>query len=280
MSSQIVYVDGESFAGIALLFGCDYVGTELDDLRNINRDLYLMEKIFYAFNYHVVAKKNVTKKEMLEICENAAQLSTFKRIVVYFTGHGSQSYSDEHHEIWLHSSDDQTLELGCTSVKLETIIKFFKPVESNNPRLVDIPRIFFIDACRRKEEISGQKSSCHKLKRSNSTYMAYSPETEENDDNKNIITCYSAAPDCVAYINEYIAGSIWTNTLILELALSDKSLKDILDNVARRLNSLTKSQKLPCATPCVTIRGEVDEVHFLRESKKKRLNITGEHYTR
>ena len=273
--------------GIALLVGNDYIGTAQNELRNTHHDVDQLGKILESFKYFVYKETNISKDKMFEVCKLIAEHAKCKRIIVYFSGHGRDD------ELLFHPKNKRKSDV-CPSVKLETIINLFKPNKANNPELINISRVFLVDACRGGLEEKVYSPEHHNnMKRRNSFSTIdrpkdNDPEAEEKQENQrypnngNILIGYSSTPGFISYLDfrikkdRFMHGSIWTNIFILELIVSDRNVKVILeDGVAKRLEKLHRHKKDFCITPSVSIRGVFDDFSFLSDAKRGPLTIEG-----
>lgn len=190
--------------GIALIVSNNYEGTK-QWLPSTDQDSDEMKRFFSALgNYEVVVpKKNLRVDEFMCVCEYLASLpypETYKRIVIYFAGHGGNGF----------------IALQDKQVHIEDIQAIFDP--SKHTKLYNMARIFFIDACRGNTCYSslargGSDGSAQKIYQAHCKY-----------DNEMI--AYSTLKGYAAH-DDKEGGGFWTHTLYTCLVLKEYMHEDL-----------------------------------------------------
>ena len=203
-----------SCKGIALIVSNNYEGTD-NPLPGTDRDSDAMKRFFSALgNYEVVVpKKNLRVNEFTDICEHLASLEypeIYKRMVIYFAGHGGDGY----------------IALQDERVHIEAIQAIFDP--SKHPKLYTMARIFFIDACR------------------GSTLYTKDDHTRGSPDKKSYQVHCKCQNELIAYstLKGYAAydGESWTQTLY-ECLVLERYMQDDLLHILTYVNSELDSRQ-------------------------------------
>lgn len=177
-----------------------------------------MKTLFESFGIQCIPRQNqmATKKNIEDVlkhlydylkCYSGSKEN--KVLIFYFAGHGSSNdviISDDNQEIGLHGEIEHHF--------------------LNHPKLVDIPKLFFVDACRGHHEVLQAR-------------LANEPKTPSCLV-ENCLFAYATIPKHVTYSTEYYG--LWTDKLIECISSHPtESLSNILDDVA---NEVKESREL------------------------------------
>ncbi len=215
------------------------------------------EKLLYS----VIPLPNASKKTIVDVIKAVAKHfpvyedsnPRYKRIVFCFAGHGDNDL--------IHTED------GEINVR-EDIVDPLLPLECQ--RLVHIPKLFFIDACRGKIEdkpVSRGGGSFDKL-----VYSRVSTQS-------NYLLARSAIPTTKAYEirqGDIPVGGFWTQSFVAELQKQTNIGKDIgyiLIEVNRHVNALFNIAKHDCMQQAVCESTLLEHVFFLDEAIQRKLYV-------
>ena len=204
--------------GIALIASNNYEGTGYKHLPCTDEDSKNMKAFFSTLeNYEVVTpKKNLRANEFMNICERLASLQypeTYKRLVIYFAGHGGNGY----------------ITMIDERVRVEQLQAIFDP--GKNKTLDDMAKIFIIDACRGSGDARGGSDKSAKPYQAQCRYS-------------NQLMVYSTLEGHVAHSDEEGYGGVWTYAFYKCLVCKDymhKHLCDVLAHVNGKLGLQTSS---------------------------------------
>ena len=238
--------------GVALLVSNDYKGiVNVAELEFVHQDSVKMEQMFkHRLSYTVYRKKNVTGYDFVSYYEKLAKHSypsMCKRILVYFSGHGS--------------SDRDLLMQDKTEVKIADMIDCFKK-STCSKESAGMVKMFFFDICRGSRQDLGYKGG-------DETKWRISIPKEGG-----MLFAYASTPDHVAYGNS--SGSRWTNCLVqaLEKSKDDDDALHVLTsaNILMRKEVEKKDQTPGAAVEFQTaeyISTLAEFVYFKQEAVKK-----------
>ena len=144
--------------GIAILVTCDYNGGKPSNLPATNRDGDEMRKTFEKLGYHIHERRNekVTKNEIMELVEGlkdslyrykgkSTNPDGSKKVIVFaFSGRGGPDDDEDKDSVSLIMYNGDKLSLRGD------IMSNLIGIQS------EIPRLFFIDASRGKEELDDE----------------------------------------------------------------------------------------------------------------------------
>lgn len=182
--------------GVALILSNNYEGSE-KSLPGTDEDSKNMNNFFLTLgNYDVVLpkknlKRDLKSSEFKDVCEYLASLEypdVYKRIVVYFAGHG----------------DDGCIAMQDKDMHIEEIQAIFDPTK--HPKLYNMARIFLIDACR-----GSMYYSNHGRRRSDDSATRTIYQAHCKYDNE--LIAYSTLKGYVAYDKGSHVGGSWTHAL-------------------------------------------------------------------
>ena len=221
--------------GIAILVTCDYKAItskgQLSTLVGTNEDAKIVKETFDFFNYIIYQLQNeqATRDDIKALLKDISKdLSAYKgdmerKVIMFaFSGHGTNE--DESEKIF--ANDGQTLDIKDEIVLPLTM---HKAVE-------DIPKLFFIDACRGEMALvskgtggaGGGANSTPK-----STDEQYFEKGVQHVEGNYRID-YATIPDHVSYAGT--GGSMWLPKLALALREKNDSFQNIADNVKKQVH--------------------------------------------
>ena len=229
----------EKCRGIALIASNNYEGTD-KPLPSTDKDSDDIERFFKALgNYEVVTpEKNLKANEFMNICEHLASLQypeTYKRLVIYFAGHGGNGY----------------ITMIDKPVHVDDLQAIFDPV--NNDTLNHMAKIFIIDACRGSACYSSHTRGPGKGAKPYQAQCRYS----------NQLMVYSTLEGQVAHNDIESYGGLWTHTFHTCL-IRDKYMYDHLCDVLTHVNGYMDERGLQIAPHQSTLSG--DFIYFWIEA--------------
>ena len=201
--------------GLALIISNDYEDTE-KFLAGTEKDGERMKTAFERLGIATIWRHNVRWAELKELLRGAAQLdprkTMFETISFFFAGHG----------------DTKTIAMEDDPMDLQEVVKAFSPPKAR--WLGDIPKLFFIDACRGEDIITSypapavHRGSCSRLQE---PYPR--PRIIFTPKEGNILMAFSTLPSYVA--RDSTNGSKWTELLADELCKSTEEINEVLRQV-------------------------------------------------
>ena len=223
--------------GIALIVSNNYEGTK-SSLPSSDEDSDTMKNFFSELeNYEVVTLQNLKCNEFLDVCKYVAALrypQTYKRIVIYFAGHGGDGY----------------IGMLDKEVRIEDVQAIFDP--SKHPSLGNIARVFFIDACRRSKCIDHVRG-CLGNGTDPSTHQIYCKHHNE-------LIAYGTLKGNVAHDSQDGYGGSWTQELYSCLTDKENAHKD-LGQVLTLVNAKLGPNQTPTFTTSLS-----ESIFFWKES--------------
>ena len=250
--------------GLAILVTCDYEHTSSKrHLPATNKDAEEMETTFKQFNYdiHKLQNRDATRQGIKSMLSSASKyLNTYSTsrdlksqvIIFAFSGHGSNKKGIE----LLYSDDGRQIQLEDEVI--------FPLVQE--PSVADIPKIFFIDACRGNDVlVSVSKGGGLPREASKSAKQCWE-EKGVNHVQGNYRVYYATIPDHKAYANVDGSGSRWMPVMAHALRddEDDKSLADIASKVSSYVHNLPGDPKQQC--DMLTNRITTGPLHLKRMS--------------
>ena len=212
--------------GLALIITNDYSDAhELVTLTGTNEDGERMHQAFQQLKFATHWESNVSSSRLEQLIYDATryeyydQLRNYKCIAFVFSGHGCKK---EH--IYM--------QFGETVNVVDSIVMPFLPKSAR--KIGSLPKLFFIDACRGRENIdpvvvprgSGKEVEPKAVERG-VTEMQDSLVAPEG----NYLIAYSTMPEHKSY--ELLGkGGIWMTTLAEKICTSHDSIEDILATVS------------------------------------------------
>ncbi len=208
--------------GFALIISNDYCDTpsqlDLPPLAGTKKDAQQMASAFKTLNIVTLCEHNLTRARLMQLVYETAQSTNYPRestcIAFVFSGHG---YERNH----LYMQDGK-------KVKIEQLVEQFLPRKA--PKIANIPKLFFIDACRGDQEMHSitvpKGIAGLKVRGGKSISLEVPPEG-------NYLLAYSTMP-CYRSYEFQGEGGIWMTTLARRLrAAADRgeSIEDILTAV-------------------------------------------------
>ena len=221
---------GPTSSGLAVIITNDYVGAKHTDLKGTHSDGERMKDAFVALKFDVCWKKNVNQNDIQQLWGEISSFSFesvrhYKCMVFVFSGHGEP----EGHDGKLIMQDD---------TKIDICAEFIAPVLPGNAKMIgDIPKIFFIDACR-GEQITEtvdvpRQGIAHK---GSAKKGGYEISLRKLPKEGNFLVAYSTLPGCRS--NEFIGdrkGSLWLDILAQLLPAKHATIDDIPSDVNEEL---------------------------------------------
>ena len=239
---------GVNMVGVELLVSNGYEGKKALDF--VHEDTDKMERVFKRFSYAVYRKKNVTDKEFLSCYRSLADHSypsTCKRILVYFSGHGSNgvlAMQDGNH------------------TRIEDIINCFKTGISKSETVPHMVKMFFFDACRGSEEDLGYPTS--KEDCNDTAWIGRIPKEG------GMLVAYASTPLHKSYGTP--SGSRWTNCLVqaLEESEEDHDVCKVLIDANKLMEEHTKQTSGGILFQTSEFTSNLKElVYFKKEAAKR-----------
>ena len=176
-------------------------------LEAAQKDLKAMKETFEILRFATLPIFNASKEQLLSAVEAAANYKayppSYKRMAFIFSGHGDESH------IYCHDGSIQT----------DQVYKPLQPI--NAPHLADIPKLFFIDACRGTMQDKGIVARGQTVSPRKPSYGNY-------------VLAYSTMPSMQAYETAG-DGRLWMQTLSNQLRTKRKSILDVLTEVNNEL---------------------------------------------
>ena len=182
-------------------------------LDGARRDLENMKETFEVLRFATLPILNASKEQVLAAVRAAAKYKkyppSYKRIAFAFSGHGDKNV------VYAHDGAIGTNQL-------------YEPLQPKNaPHLADIPKLFFMDACRGPNEDRGVE-------------VVARGKTEPSRDRivvpsyGNYVLAFSTMPNMQAYEVKDVGG-LWMNIVSRQLRTNRKSILDVLTEVNHEL---------------------------------------------
>ena len=224
--------------GLAVIITNDYIGAKHSDLRGTHLDGERMKEAFEALKFDVCWKKNVNQTDIQQLWHeissfNFESVKHCKCMAFVFSGHGEPEGRDGK----LIMQDD---------TKIDICKDFIAPVLPGNAKMIgDIPKIFFIDACRGDEatetvDVPTRQGATGKGSPSNddsttpSRKGCYQIDLQKVPAEGSCLIAYSTLPGCKS--NEYTGkGSLWLEFLAKHLTTSSETIETLLTDVNKEL---------------------------------------------
>ena len=210
--------------GLAIVISNDYCSSsQLEPLKGAYKDGENMCQAFKYLKFATHWEPNVTSQRLMELIYDAThydsyhQLEKYKCIAFVFAGHGRTM---DH----IYMQDD-------THFSITSIVEQFLPKSA--PHIATLPKLFLIDACRGKQDISpvlvprGSAEIPHEnaVGRGVTELLDLRLPPEGN-----YLIAYSTMPEHKSY-EQSGEGSIWITILAEMLCTSHASIDDILTAV-------------------------------------------------
>lgn len=207
--------------GIAIIIANDYDNEKCKELKIKKiegpfKDAQKAELVFRSFHTICYTLVNRTAHQTMQALLAAASYpypDTYKWIVFIFSGHGQS-------ELALYAQDGST-------IRIQVIIDLFQP--ESTPQNGNIPKLFFIDACRGNEEtdtvlVPRGETDDAPIPRGGETL-----EILRLPSKCNTLVGYSTLPHKLAY--EADNGGLWMSFLLDRIKQQDNSVVEILTEV-------------------------------------------------
>lgn len=239
--------------GLAVIISNDYAQVQqLKTLDGTLIDAHRMKSTFERLNFAVLQQRNVTQVKLMALLKQVASYEryppSYRRLAIVFSGHGSSNHQ-------LYTQDGK-------AVDIEGMFQMFFPERAHH--LGNIPKLFFIDACRGDT----QAVSVMVPKGGEERKPLFVPEQG------NFLVAYSTTPGRLSYEKKG-SGGLWMSLLARKLESEDASVLDILTRVNTELVEMYQEpgQMGVVQQPELVSRLN-EEVYLLRESR-----CTGEEAT-
>ena len=221
--------------GVAIIITNDYEKSKLGTLKGTPADGDKMTKAFGEFfKFDCLRAKNLSGQGMMELVKKCAKCPSLKEkkcIVFVFSGHGNEGV------IFGEDKED---------IPIENIIWQFDPKVI--PELKDIPKLFFIDACRGSEDTP----TAGKAKWSGKGTIQDASKSGGGGDPDNVgylsggyILGYATMPGYKSYLrSDKESGSVWMPLLADELQRDpERDVLHVLVYVNTRLREEFEMEK-------------------------------------
>ena len=215
-------------------------------LDGARRDLENMKETFEVLRFATLPILNASKEQVLAAVRAAAKYKkyppSYKRIAFAFSGHGDKNV------VYAHDGAIDTNQL-------------YEPLQPKNaPHLADIPKLFFMDACRGPNEDKGVE-------------VVARGKTEPPRDRivvpsyGNYVLAFSTMPSMRAYEAKDIGG-LWMNIVSRQLRTNRKSILDVLTVVNRELFNKFRSHGFEVHQQPVLESAINDTIGLLEEAEE------------
>ena len=209
----------EAHRGIAVVVASNYVGTKQGELKGAVNDAQEMQTTLQEHNLQVVpllnhdANKSMVLDVLRQLSDHLSQYKGPKKnkvLVFAFSGHGKKDeilITHDEQELFLHGE----------------VIKSFV----NYEHLKEIPKLFFIDACRGNHEILRTKKGAGDY-----------PSTPDYIVGNTLIARATIPEHCA-----YDGYGYWMRELAKKIKERDESLSTILDDLTGEVRSDAKDKE-------------------------------------
>ena len=231
----------QSKRGLAIIFANDY--SHLPNLKMLegpDRDAARMKDAFNQLQIATLTKRNVTNVDLMILLTEVARLrscpSSYRSISVVFSGHGREKGE-------LYMQDGST-------IHVQAMVDTLLPRQA--PYIGNIPKLFFIDACRGALDMNTVVVS--RTGASNSIpQVGHQRNYENRGANDATIVIPDEGNSLIAYStsNTYQAfetrddGGIWMKTLAQKLVSSTESITAVLGEVTEDLVNIYQTPGWP-----------------------------------
>ena len=215
-----VVADYPQAKGLAIMVANEFSTQSRQQLKGTVKDLTRIQQTFTKLKFSTIAMRNVSDKEILDAINAVAGFhfpKSYRRIAFTFSGHGDNGCVHTH--------------TGPLSV--DDIVNPLQP--GNSPQLAQIPKLFFIDACRGRyhERV---------------TLVSRGPDADTTTEHSlvpsrgNILLAYSTMPQCKAFevLDE---GGVWMKVLSEKLCTVQKSILDVVTDVNTELLKMYQDRR-------------------------------------
>ena len=206
--------------GVAIIISNDYKYSKESSLEGPQKDGERMRIAFSRLKIANIWRHNVTNYQLIDLLKEVAQVaahfpSKYESISFVFSGHGNENI--------IVLQDDST-------VNIHQIIDAFSPRKV--PEIADIPKLFFIDACRggkhiRPLRVPARPRHRHEEQPQPSTFLT-PPEG-------NFLIAYSTLAPYVAH--DTSDGSVWMKILADTMCKSTNHIEEVLTQVRQDLHT-------------------------------------------
>ena len=215
-------------------------------LEGARKDLTSMKETFELLRFATLPIFNASKEQILSAVQAAAKYKeyppSYKRIAFVFSGHGDESH------IYCHDGPIVT----------DDVYRPLQPI--NAPHLADIPKLFFIDACRGTMQDKGVVARGQTVSPRKPSYGNY-------------VLAYSTMPSMQAY-ETASDGGLWMHILSKQLQTSRKSVLDVLTEVNKELLEVFRLRPHDPIQQPVLEATLHEPVNLLEEAEKIGITVT------
>jgi len=215
-------------------------------LEGARKDHKSMKETFEILRFATLPIFNASKEQILSAVQAAANYKeyppSYKRIAFVFSGHG-----DENH-IYCHDGPIVT----------DDVYTPLQPI--NAPHLADIPKLFFIDACRGTMQDKGVVARGQTVSPRKPSYGNY-------------VLAYSTMPSMQAY-ETASDGGLWMHILSKQLQTNRKSVLDVLTEVNSKLLEVFRLHPHDPLQQPVLESTLHEPVNLLEEAEKIGITVT------
>ena len=237
--------------GLAVIITNDYVGSQRLDLKGTHMDGERMKEAFEALNFDICWKENVNQNDIQQLWReinslNFESVKHYKCMAFVFSGHGE-----------LEGRDGKLIMQDDT--KIDICADFISPVLPGNAAMIgDIPKIFFIDACRGDNvtetvDVPIRHGATGKGSPSNtdpatSRKGCYKIDFQKVPKGGSYLIAYSTLPGCKS--NEYTGkGSLWLEFLAKHLQNNPEPIQVLVSDVNEELHNYYRKHNLEFQQP-------------------------------
>ena len=203
-------------------------------LPETREDAKSLREMFLFAGFIVCCQQRATRDELLQLIDEvkglkAEQVKGYKCILFAFSGHGDE-------DDWICMEDDT--QIHVYNQVLDPLLP------ESAPKLGDIPKVIFSDACRGENETQTTQIK----KKSNPTGTGEIQPHRVAAKGNYLIAC-ATLPKHYAYMSPDNLGSAWTQILAAELKTSKKELNSVLIDVNKKLEERAQRDKIEFQQP-------------------------------
>ncbi len=194
-------------------------GTE--KLPGVYRDLEAMKATFEELRYATFPMRDANAHQIREIVQAATDPATvyprrYKRIAFVFAGHGDENVIETH--------------TGPIDLYKE-VFGHFQPYAA--PQIGDLPKLFFIDACRGKSTDAGVEVPIARGANNQSQLVP---------SKGNCLLAFATLPHMKSFEQD---GGLWMQTVATLLRKDQDSIGDVLQKVSERVTKTFRDRGYP-----------------------------------
>ena len=213
LAQAVAKVEVESPRGLAVIVTNEYNNYPDDQLPGMETDGQAMEDAFESLGFATLWKRNISSEDMKVLVKSVVKYfqdnpPTEHYVVAFvFSGHGNEGDL-------LYGEDGRNVHLNSEIVE---------PLAAEHA-IGNIPKLFFIDACRGESELK----PVVRLRRKSARELITAKG--------NYYVAYSTIPKHVAYASDDPnSGSPWMQILAKNLKESEESISNIMETTSKEL---------------------------------------------